>query len=175
MDKLELGSNDVLFPGSFQKKSKDVSVTYAVAYHGLEDLKERLGLDSSLKCYPNLFQAGHYLHFQSPHTPPLIGMILFQGPCCNLCVCFQGCVHKLRYTVCPLPFPPPQFLRRFVTLICRLLAGLSVADCCKDIQGSICNSLFLFTGVACRFLVCTFVIVCLFSKFRSVIFIVLVK
>ena len=24
-------------------------MTYAVAYHGLEDLKERLGLDSSLK------------------------------------------------------------------------------------------------------------------------------
>ena len=25
---------------SFQRKSRDVSVTYAVAYHGLEDLKE---------------------------------------------------------------------------------------------------------------------------------------
>jgi integrase len=49
MDKLELGRKDVLFPGSFQRKSRDVSVTYAVAYHGLEDLKERLGLDSSLK------------------------------------------------------------------------------------------------------------------------------
>ena len=49
MDKLELGKKDVLFPGSFQKRSRDVSVTYAVAYRGLEDLKERLGLDSSLK------------------------------------------------------------------------------------------------------------------------------
>ena len=34
MDKLELGRKDVLFPGSFQRKSRDVSVTYAVAYHG---------------------------------------------------------------------------------------------------------------------------------------------
>ena len=45
MSKLELGRKDVFFPGSFQKKSRDVSVTYAVAYHGLEDLKERLGCD----------------------------------------------------------------------------------------------------------------------------------
>ena len=49
MSKLELGRKGVLFPGSFQRKSRGVSVTYAVAYHGLEDLKERLGLDSSLK------------------------------------------------------------------------------------------------------------------------------
>ena len=34
---------------SFQRKSRDVSVMYAVAYHGWEDFKERLGLNSSLK------------------------------------------------------------------------------------------------------------------------------
>jgi hypothetical protein len=49
MSKLGLGRKDALFPRSFQKGSRNVSVTYAVAYHGLEDLKERLGLDNSLK------------------------------------------------------------------------------------------------------------------------------
>ena len=49
MSKLELGRKGVLFPESFQRKSRGVSVTYAVAYHGLEDLKERFGLESSLK------------------------------------------------------------------------------------------------------------------------------
>ena len=51
MVRLGLRSGDAFFPKDVDRGNRRVSATYGLMYHALEDLKQRLGLDTSLTCH----------------------------------------------------------------------------------------------------------------------------